>query len=82
MVCHQLNDDTSVLVRLPTVLQIIPVSRSTWWAGVKIGRFPPPVRLGPRTVAWRKADILAIAENGVDMGGRFRSAPVLKGAMR
>jgi hypothetical protein len=26
----------------------IPVSRSTWWAGVKTGRFPAPVKLGPK----------------------------------
>jgi len=31
---------------------LIPVSRSTWWAGVKDGRFPTPVKLGPRTTAW------------------------------
>jgi hypothetical protein len=26
----------------------IPVSKSTWWEGVKSGRFPKPVKLGPR----------------------------------
>ena len=31
----------------------IPVSKSTWWAGVKDGRFPKPVKLGPQTTAWR-----------------------------
>ena len=35
----------------------IPVSRSTWWAGVKSGRFPTPVKLGPQITAWRDADI-------------------------
>jgi prophage regulatory protein len=35
----------------------IPVSKSTWWAGVKSGRFPKPVKLGPRTTAWRVTDI-------------------------
>lgn len=38
----------------------IPVGRSTWWAGVKSGRFPKPVRLGPRTTAWRVEDIRAL----------------------
>lgn len=38
---------------------IIPVSKSTWWAGVKAGRFPKPVKLGPRTTAWRVEDIRA-----------------------
>ena len=35
----------------------IPVARSTWWAGVKSGRFPKPVKLGPRTTVWRVEDI-------------------------
>ena len=38
----------------------IPVSKSTWWAGVKSGRFPRPVRsLGDRITAWRVEDIRA-----------------------
>ncbi len=45
------------LLRLPGVLQRVPVSRATWWAGVKTGRFPQPVKLGPRTTCWRSADI-------------------------
>jgi predicted DNA-binding transcriptional regulator AlpA len=35
----------------------IPVSKSTWWAGVKNGRFPQPVKLGPRITVWRAEDI-------------------------
>ena len=45
------------LLRLPDVLKRIPVSRATWWAGVKTGRFPQAVKLGPRTTCWRAADI-------------------------
>lgn len=44
-------------LRLPQVLELIPVSRSTWWAGVASNRFPPAVKLGPRTTAWRCEDI-------------------------
>ena len=40
----------------------IPVSKSTWWAGVKSGRFPKPVKLGPRITAWRVEDIRALIE--------------------
>lgn len=47
----------SGFVRLPTVLAVIPVSASTWWAGVKAGRFPQPVKLGPNTTAWRAEQI-------------------------
>lgn len=46
--------------RLPQVLAAFPVSRSTWWAGVKSGKFPKPVKLGPRTTAWRVSDIRAL----------------------
>jgi predicted DNA-binding transcriptional regulator AlpA len=44
-------------LRLPQVLQFIPVSRSTWWAGIQTGRFPKGCKLGPRTTAWRVEDI-------------------------
>ena len=42
----------------PPIPALIPVSKSTWWAGVKSGRYPPPVRtLGERISAWRVEDI-------------------------
>ena len=41
----------------PPVPALIPVSRSTWWAGVKSGRYPQPVKLGLRITAWRVEDI-------------------------
>jgi prophage regulatory protein len=44
-------------LRLPDVLALIPVSKSTWWAGVKAGRYPRGVKLSSRTTAWRRRDI-------------------------
>ena len=41
---------------------IIPVSKSTWWAGVKSGRFPKPVKLSERCTAWRICDVLALLD--------------------
>ena len=41
----------------------IPVSKSTWWAGIKSGRYPKPVKLGPRITAWRVEDIRALIES-------------------
>ena len=57
----------------------IPVSRSTWWNGVKIGRFPQPLKLSPRITVWRSADILALIENigASNMPGR-RGAMAVK----
>jgi prophage regulatory protein len=42
----------------------IPVSKSTWWLGVRSGRFPQPVKLGPRITAWRVEDIRALIGSG------------------
>ena len=41
----------------PPIPAVFPVSKSTWWAGVKSGRYPQPVKLGPRITAWRVDDI-------------------------
>jgi prophage regulatory protein len=42
---------------------IIPVSKSTWWQGVKTGRYPQPVKISDRCTAWRVEDIRALASN-------------------
>lgn len=41
----------------------VPVSRSTWWAGVASGKFPKPVRLAARVTAWRVEDVMSLIEN-------------------
>lgn len=47
----------------PPIPPVICVSKSTWWAGVKSGRYPQPVRtLGRRITAWRVEDIRALIE--------------------
>lgn len=53
------------LVRLSAILAPsgpIPVSKSTWWAGVRSGRFPKPLKLGPRTTVWKVEDVRALFE--------------------
>ncbi len=55
----------TTLLRLREVLKRVPVSRSTWYAGVAQGRFPRPVRLGARSVAWRASDIDSLVQMGV-----------------
>lgn len=47
-------------VRLPQVLAVIPVGRSTFWERVKSGEYPKPVKLSERTSAWRVEDIRAL----------------------
>ena len=41
----------------PPVPAVIPVSKSTWWYGIKDGRFPKPVKLSARITVWRVEDI-------------------------
>ena len=44
-------------IRLPKVLDVYPVSRSTWWEGVRTGKYPQAVKLSERVTAWRVSDI-------------------------
>ena len=44
-------------VRLTHILKIFPISRSTWWAGVKTGKYPKPIKLSSNITAWRIEDI-------------------------
>lgn len=44
----------------PPIPPIIPVSKSTWWLGVKTGHFPPPLKLSKRVTVWRVEDIRAL----------------------
>ena len=41
---------------------MIPVSRSTWLAGVKSGKYPPAFRIAPRTIVWRYDDVVDLIE--------------------
>lgn len=47
----------SGFLRLEQVLQLIPVSKATWWNGCKSGLFPKPYKLAPRITAWKASDI-------------------------
>lgn len=63
------SNKPGALLRLASIIGpqgLIPVSRSTWWAGVKSGRYPRPVRLGARAVAWRASDIATLIERGAN----------------
>lgn len=60
-------------LRLNQVLQFIPVGKTAWYNGVKEGRYPAPIKLGPRTAAYRAQDIRALIERleqSVETAGR------------
>lgn len=44
-------------LRLSDVLKYIPVGKTTWWNGVKSGKYPKSIKLGKRITAWRAEDI-------------------------
>jgi predicted DNA-binding transcriptional regulator AlpA len=52
-----LPDEDLALIRLPLVLHVFPIGKSSWWNGIAEGRYPKPVRLSKRAVAWRVSDI-------------------------
>ncbi|MFT4739624.1 MAG: prophage regulatory protein [Marivirga sp.] len=57
---------TTGFIRLPTIIgnpksnppipPLIPVCKSSWWAGVKSGIYPKPIKIG-RSTAWKAEDI-------------------------
>ena len=53
-----LGGDMAVMfLRLQAVIHVTGLSRSTLYRLIADKRFPRPVRLGPRAVAWRRSDI-------------------------
>ena len=53
-------------LRVNEVLKFIPVGKSTWWAGVKSGRFPAPIKLSDRVTVWRAEDIRTLIDSFSD----------------
>ena len=62
-----MSDTSSILkkrlLRINQVLALVPVGRSSWWEGCRTGRYPKPIKLGPRTTVWRAEDIAAFIES-------------------
>jgi prophage regulatory protein len=56
---HQIIGDPKAS---PPVPAIIPVGRSSWWRGIKSGRYPRGQKLGPKTTVWRVEEIRALLE--------------------
>ena len=60
--CTNCAHDPNRLLRLPQVLALIPISKSSWWKWVRDGKAPQPIHLGNRCTCWRYADIIALIE--------------------
>jgi predicted DNA-binding transcriptional regulator AlpA len=53
-------------VRLPVVLAVLGIGRTSWWCGIRDGRYPKAVKLGARTSVWRVEDIRALIASFAD----------------
>ena len=53
------NLPEQALLRLPQVLSLIPVGKSTFWRWCAEGKAPKPIKLGKKTTVWKSRDIAA-----------------------
>ena len=60
----RLNQIVGNLKKDPPIPPMIPVGKTTWWKGVREGRFPKPIKLGQRITVWRIEDIRSLIKNG------------------
>lgn len=51
------------LLRIKQVLKFIPISRSSWYAGVKTGKYPKSYKLSERVAVWHASDIRNLIES-------------------
>lgn len=52
-------DDLTIIDRLPAVLSRVGMKRSWVYAEISAGRFPAPLKIGPWSVGWLRADVVA-----------------------
>ena len=71
------GDIPPVFLRLPALMRVTRLGRSTIYRLVADGTFPKPVQLAPRAVAWRRADIddWTAAGPSLHISPKFRESP-------
>ena len=50
----------------PPIQPILPISKSSWWDGVKTGRFPKAIKIGANTTVWREDEIRSLVDKLAD----------------
>ena len=65
----QVESSVKRLLRIKEVLARLSISRSSFLEGCRTGRFPQPIKLGPRTTVWKAEDIDAFIERLGKQGG-------------
>lgn len=51
------TDPAAIFLNVDAIVRSLPMSKSTWLAGVKSGKFPKPIRMTPARPVWRKSTI-------------------------
>jgi prophage regulatory protein len=60
------STESDRLLRLKDIVGpsgLLPISKSSWWKGIREGRYPAGIKIAPRTTAWRKSSVLALIKN-------------------
>ena len=65
----QVESSVKRLLRIKEVLARLSIRRSSFLEGCRTGRFPQPIKLGPRTTVWKAEEIDAFIENLGKQGG-------------
>ncbi len=55
---------------IQAVRPVFPIARSTWYEGIKSGRFPKPIDLGNGLNVWRVKDIKAVVNGTFNKGAK------------
>ncbi|MBZ2208502.1 transcriptional regulator [Massilia sp. R798] len=48
---------------VPPIPPLIPVGRTAWYHGIKVGHYPAGVKLSPGVTVWRAEDIRKLIES-------------------
>lgn len=55
------RDMNAILIRIPQILKMIPISKSKFWLMVQKGEFPKPIKIG-RSSFWTIEQVQAFIE--------------------
>lgn len=51
---------TEGFVSLPVVLRVMSIGKTSWWNGIRSGKYPRPSKFGSKTARWHVDDIRAL----------------------
>ncbi len=66
--------EQGLYLRLPQILERLPIAASTWWRWVQIGHAPKGIKLSEKVTIWKASDIDALVrqrQDGPPVNGRL-----------